>query len=126
MKRLWISGGVLALLMAAALWNAWYIGRVTGTLNGTLARAEARVEEGNWEEALRTTQEARAQWDACSNYLYIVLRHSDTDQVEEGFETVVAYLEQRDLDEYAAANAQLMAQIGLLYDMEALTLRNLL
>ena len=126
MKRLWISGGILLLLLAGAMCNAWIIGSLTGTLTHTLAQAEAQAEEGHWEEALRFTREAQEQWDASADYLYIVLRHSDTDQVDEGFQTVEAYLEERHQEEYSAANAQLIAKIDLLYEMEAFTLRNLL
>ena len=55
-----------------------------------------------------------------------MLRHSDTDQVLRAFRAVLEYLELEELDQYAAANADLVAQLELLAEMEQATLVNVL
>ena len=58
MRRLWIACGILAALFAAALYNTWYLDRLTASLSDQLTRAEACAEAGNWEEAARLTEGA--------------------------------------------------------------------
>lgn len=54
------------------------------------------------------------------------MRHSDTDQILRTFQSVLQYLELQELDQYAAANADLAAQIQLLAEMEQASLVNVL
>ena len=54
------------------------------------------------------------------------MRHSDTDQILRGFRCVLQYLTLQEMDQYAAANADLIAQIRLLSEMEQATLVNVL
>ena len=54
------------------------------------------------------------------------MRHSDTDQVLRGFRTVLEYVRLQEPDQYNAANADLIAQLELLAEMEQPTLTNVL
>lgn len=126
MKRAWIAGGVLVLLLAVSWWNAWYIQSFSEELSTALAQAEDAAEAGDWETAGLLTLDAQKRWEGASRYLYTVLRHSDTDQVEIEFQAVLEWIECREDGEYSSANAELMAQLELIAGMEQPTIKNLL
>lgn len=126
MKRAWIAGGVLALLLAFSWANAWYIGSFSDTLSDMLAQAEDAAEAGDWETAEALTLDAQDRWTRSSGYLYTVLRHSDTDQVDIKFQAVLEWIECEEDGEYSSANAELMTQLSLVAEMEQLTIKNLL
>ena len=65
-------------------------------------------------------------WQERSFWLHALLRHSDTDQVLLLFRSVEEYLKLEEMDQYAAANAQLIAQLELLAEMEDPSLENVL
>lgn len=126
MKRLWIAAGLLVAVFAATLVNAHYLNGFTGALTGQLTQAEAAAESGDWAGAQSMTRQAYDAWEGNSAYLHIMLRHADTDQIQTGFQEVLEFLQCREGGEYSAANARLIAQIGLLYEAEQLTLKNVL
>ena len=126
MKKLWLAVLTLALIFLLTLINAAAIQRRTDILLEGLRRAETAALSGDWEAAQDFTRKAQAQWQKDAGYFYLVLRHSDTDVVQTGFQEALALLGQKETMEYAAANARLTAQLLLLADMEAPTLKNIL
>lgn len=126
MKRLWIAVGLLLAVFAATMWNAHYLNGFTGELSDLLTRSETAAEAGDWERAHTLTTQAYDAWEGNGSYLHIMLRHSDTDQIHTGFQEVLEFIQCREGGEYSAANARLIAQIGLLYEAEQLTLKNIL
>lgn len=126
MKRLWIAVGILFVIFAATLYNAHYLDRLTSELADILDRAEARAEADDWDSSRKLTEQAEQYWDDHTLYLHISLRHSDIDGIETGFEEVREYLQLEERGEYSAANARLVAQIGLLYEAEQLSIKNVL
>ena len=121
MKRLWFAVGVMAVLFTATLLNSRYLRNFSAGLTDRLVQAEVQAEAGNWEEAGRLTKEASHDM-----YLYTVLRHSDTDQIHTGFREVQEFINCQEGGEYSAANARLISQVELLYEMEQFNLKNLL
>ena len=126
MKRLWVAALLLAVLAAVCLANAWYSRTLTGQLAQQLVRAQALVEEERWDQARDLTRQVYEQWNDRHFYLHIFLRHSDTDQILRTFRQVLQYLQLEELDQYAAANADLTAQLELLAEMEQASLVNIL
>ena len=126
MKRIWISLTILAVVFALALVNGWYLDRLTEEMAHTLEQAQTLAEEGDWAGGRQLTQDALDQWESAANYLYIVVRHSDSDEVSAGFREVGQLLEWQEEAEYASANARLIEELRLLADMEQFSLRNLL
>lgn len=126
MRRLWISISVLTLVFAIALFNSWNLDRLTGDLTDILTEAQALAESEDWEGAQTLTSQAQKRWADSGGYLYIVLRHSDADEVQAGFREVDELLEWGEEAEYASANAKLVENIRLLSEMEEFTFRNLL
>lgn len=126
MKRLWTSVAILIVVFSVTLLNSQYLSRFTIRLTDLLTLAEQSAENGDWVKASALTKEAVDQWHAHDRYLYTVLRHSDTDEVHVSFREVLEFINCEEGGEYSAANAKLITKIELLYEMEQLSMQNLL
>ena len=126
MKRLWIAAGLLLVLLGASLTNAWYAQKLTGDMREGLRQAQTLAEQDDWPRAEALTRQIYEDWQEHHFYFHTTMRHSDTDQVLRGFRTVLEYLKLQEPDQYNAANADLMAQLELLAEMEQPTAVNVL
>lgn len=126
MKRLYIAAGLLALLLAASLTNAWYAQKITGDMGERLRQAQTLTGQGDWDRAEALTRQVYEDWQGYHFYFHTLMRHSDTDQVLRAFRQVLEYLQLREPDQYNAANADLVAQLELLAEMEQAAVVNVL
>ncbi len=126
MKRLWIAAGLLVLLLGASLANAWYSQSLTGDMTDRLRQAQSLAEGENWDQAEAVTRQVYEDWQDHHFYLHTLMRHSDTDQVLRAFRQVLEYLRLQEPDQYNAANADLIAQLELLAEMEQASVVNVL
>ena len=126
MKRLTVAAAILLALLACSLFNAAYIQRTTDRMVIQLAQAAACARENDWEQATQLTRQAYAVWQKHHFYLHALMRHSDTDQILRGFRCVLQYLDIQELDQYAAANVDLIVRLQLLAEMEQASLVNVL
>ena len=118
MKRFWLSFGVLAVMLCAALGKAVYVDTVADAVTGGLRTAEERADRGEWGQARELTRQCFGRWEDCRTYLHIVSRHSDLDEILVSFRSVLQYLELEEMDQYAAENRELVTHIELLAEME--------
>ena len=128
MKRLYISVALIVLLAALSGLHIWHLNDFTGQLTDLLTRAQEQVEQENWDEAARLTRQAKARWMEHECYLHVTLRHTDTDAIQISMDEALAFLEggEKQPAEYAAVNARLLTQLGLLVEAELPTITNLL
>lgn len=126
MKRLYIAAALLALLLGLSLVNGWYSERLTGEMREQLRQAQRLAEEEDWGRAEAVTRQVYEDWQNRHFYFHTTMRHSDTDQMLRGFRTVLEYVRLQEPDQYNAANADLIAQLELLAEMEQPTLTNVL
>lgn len=126
MKRLWVALVLLVTMLGGSLLNAWYAEQVTGELIRQLEQAQILTEQQQWENAENVTRQAYHDWQGRHFYLHTTMRHGDTDQILRAFRGVLEYLALRELDQYNAANADLITQLELLAEMEQATVTNVL
>ena len=126
MKRLYIAAALLALLLGASLANGVYAEKITGDMREQLRQAQTHAEQEDWGKAEALTRQVYEDWQSRHFYFHTTMRHSDTDQVLRAFRTVLEYLKLQEPDQYNAANADLMAQLELLAEMEQATVTNVL
>ena len=126
MKRLQISCSLLLGLLAISLYNGHHVRQLTDEMIYLLSSAQEMSQQDQWDTALQMTQSAYNSWENHHTYLHIVMRHADTDQILRSFRCVLQYLDIRELDQYVSANADLICQIGLLAEMEQVSLANVL
>lgn len=125
MKRFWAAITILAVLLGATLWNAWYAEQLTGGLARQLKQAQELAAQGNWEGASELSRQAFQRWQDHQTYLHVLMRHSDTDQILCSFRALEQYLTLEEPDQYTAANAELITQLELLAEMEQPSLVNI-
>lgn len=127
MRRLWLSVGILIVLFCLTLYNTHYLDSYTKEMTALLKQAEICAADGDWDAAADKTEAALDRWRGHETYLHMVLQHRDTDEVLLSFQEVQQLIcHQEDGGEYSAANARLITQIGLLYEMEQLNWKNLI
>lgn len=126
MKRLWIAAALLLLMLGGTLGNAWYLSGIVDGYEQYLTTAQDMAGRGAWEQAIQLTEQVYQDWQDRDFYFHVLMRHVDTDAVYLTFQEVQEYLKLEEMDQYAAANAKLVAQLGLLAEMEQLTLENVL
>ena len=126
MRRLWIAAALLLFLLGASLANARHAQTVTDGMRERLRLAQTLAEQGDWSRAESLTRQAYEDWQGRRFYFHTTMRHSDTDQVLRDFRSVLEYLRLQEADQYNAANADLMAQLELLAEMEQPTVENVL
>ena len=126
MRRLWLAAGLLVLLLAASLTNGWYAQKLTGGMREDLRQAQHLAGQDDWAQAEAVTRQVYEDWQSHHFYFHTLMRHSDTDQVLRAFRQVLEYLPLQEPDQYNAANADLMAQLELLAEMEQATVVNVL
>ena len=126
MKRLWIAAALLLALLGASLANGRYAQEVTEGMRERLRQAQDQAEQGDWSRAEALTRQVYQDWQDRRFYFHTTMRHSDTDQVLRGFRSVLEYVRLQEPDQYNAANADLMAQLELLAEMEQPSVANVL
>ena len=127
MRRLWLSLAALATLFCLTMYNTRYLGSYTEELITLLKQAEFCAADGDWDAAADKTEAALDHWKSHETYLHMILQHRDTDDVLLTFQEVrKLILHQEDGGEYAATNARLITQIGLLHEMEQLNWKNVM
>lgn len=126
MIRLFLSTSALIAVFVASACNAIWIDRLTSSYAERLEYAQELTTNNHWKEAAQLTAEVYAHWESQSFPLYVLLRHGDIDKIQICFQSVSQYLEQEDEEPYVANNAQLIAQLKLLSEMEQLSLENIL
>ena len=126
MKRLWICAGLVLALLTSTLLNSRHIARTVTVLTGQLADAHRLTADDDWEQAARITGQALTLWEKQDFYFHIMLPHRDIDEIRLSFREVAQYLALEEADQYNAANARLIEQLGLLAEMEQLNLKNIL
>lgn len=126
MKRLWIAAAILVLMLGASLVNGWYAQSLTGEMTKQLRQAQSFTGLDDWERAESVTRQVYEDWQEHHFYLHTLMRHSDTDQVLRAFRQVMEYLRLQEPDQYNAANADLIAQLELLAEMEQPSVVNVL
>ena len=118
MSRFWIALALLLTMLGASLVNASYLTGVSESITLRLQAAEEMAERSSWEQADAITTQCLEDWNRYHTYLHIISRHSDTDAILISFRSVLQSLKLREMDEYAAANLELITQITLLAEIE--------
>ena len=126
MRRLWLSLALLTIIFAITVGNSLYLKHLTGSIAQLLEEAQLQAHQEHWDAADSLTHEALQHWQDRELYLYTTLRHADTDEVYTSFREVEGFLHTRELQEYAASNARLIARLELVASMEQFSLQNLL
>jgi len=126
MKRLLCACAILLVLFGISIWTGSAVEQLSNQYTRQLTHAQQLARQENWDQARSITQEVFQSWQQHNFFLHTLLRHSDTDQILLSFHSVDEYLRLQEMDQYAAANAQLITQLELMAEMEQPSLENIL
>lgn len=126
MKRMWIAVVILLAMLGGTLGNSWYLNKLISDFSENLSSAHQLAAQDHWLSAREITQQVSEHWQEHDFYLHVMLPHRDIDDIHLTFQEVEEYLELEEADQYNAANAKLIAQLGLLGEMEQLNWKNVL
>jgi uncharacterized protein (DUF2235 family) len=77
MKKEIIAVVVLALMIAASIYNYHHLEDIKDDVIALAERSFEQAETGNWDEARRLGEEAAQLWSSYDAYTHIFLRHSE-------------------------------------------------
>jgi len=126
MKRLWIAAAILLAMLGSTLGNSWYLNSLIARFDQELTNAHLLSTQDHWDAARHITEQVVEHWQEHDFYFHVMLPHRDIDDIHLTFCEVQEYLKLEEADQYNAANAKLIAQLGLLAEMEQLNLKNIL
>ena len=126
MKRLWIAVAILLAMLGSTLVNSFRLNKIIDGYTQQLTEAHRQAEADNWDAAAQLTAQVTERWNKHDFYFHVMLPHRDIDEIHLTFQEVEEYLKLEEADQYNAANAKLIAQLGLLAEMEQLNWKNVL
>lgn len=118
--------GVLAVILAFALWNSAVITGHTQRWRDQLQQAEALALDENWQAAGDALAKSYEDWSERQVFLHIVSEHEAVDDVEAMYRRAMAFAAEQESSEFRAELADLQDQLRLLAEMERFSLKNVL
>jgi len=127
MKRLWISTGLVLLMLLLSALHLWELDRFTTNLERQAQLVQRHLLREDWENAAPLLHSTYQQWENKAFYLHTTLRHEDIDAVRTSFREAIAYMTSReDAAECVSVLEKLRNQLELLLEAELPSLKNLL
>ena len=127
MKRLLLPPiAVLCALLALSLWNSSHMERQTRRWRAQLQETDRLAQSECWAEALDSLWESYDDWTLRQTYLHIVSHHDAVDDAEAMYRRAMAFAETQEITEFRAELSDLMDQLRLISEMEALNIRKVL
>ena len=118
--------GVLAVILAFALWNSAVITGHTQRWRDQLQQAEALALDENWQAAGDALAKSYEDWSERQVFLHIVSEHEAVDDAEAMYRRAMAFAAARESSELRAELADLRDQLRLLAEMERFSIKNVL
>ena len=118
--------GVLAVILAFALWNSAVITGHTQRWRDQLQQAEALALDENWQAAGDALAKTYEDWSERQVFLHIVSEHEAMDDAEAMYRRAMAFAAEQESSEFRAELADLQDQLRLLAEMERFSLKNIL
>ena len=118
--------GVLAVILAFALWNSAVITGHTQRWRDQLQQAAALALDENWQAAGDALAKSYEDWSERQVFLHIVSEHEAVDDAEAMYRRAMAFAAEQESSEFRAELADLQDQLRLLAEMERFSLKNVL
>ena len=118
--------GVLAVILAFALWNSAVITGHTQRWRDQLQQAEALALDESWQAAGDALAKSYEDWSERQVFLHIVSEHEAVDDAEAMYRRAMAFAAEQESSEFRAELADLQDQLRLLAEMERFSLKNVL
>ena len=85
MKREYVAGALILIIMAVSLYNTSYVEHKTKFLTENIEAAEKLYQNGDGNKASECIEESMENWLSWDSYAHIMLRHSEVDLVTDAY-----------------------------------------
>ncbi|MBQ9299753.1 MAG: DUF4363 family protein [Clostridia bacterium] len=119
---------VTILLLVAAVCGTceWYNGASVRRYRLALMPVEAALDGGQWEEALRLTQQISIQWEREAGFIQLWINHADTDAVTHALRGLEISARNADFLSAMLFYGDCVENFDHLHHRDAFTLKNIL
>ena len=124
MKRSWIGGALLALLLAGSLLVSATMGRVHDPIAADLTAAGEEALTGNWPQAQTLFRQANSDWDRRERFRACFADHSPMEDIDSCFAQLEIYRRTGDATAFAALCADTARKITAMGQAHKLMLHN--
>ena len=116
----------LLLLGTLAFTNAAYVSAQSDRWCEEIQSAQSAAEAARWDEAAAILTQINEDWQRCSAYLHIVVRHDEIDDAEGLLAETLAFSAEKNGAEFRASASKLATQLRRLAEAEEFSLKNIL
>ncbi|MGN1003169.1 MAG: DUF4363 family protein [Oscillospiraceae bacterium] len=122
MRRMYAGALILAILLAASLFNVAYLDGKVAELEAMVDEAAAKAEGGDFDAASRSLQRAIDTWNGMEGYTHIFIRHSEIDGATDAFYEYLSDLCAGDGGSARGSCQKLRAHLESIASMEHVTI----
>lgn len=117
---------ILLLLFALSLANARFTEQCVDEWCAKLESTLSAAQDDRWADARQTLDAVYTSWCARQTYFHIMTGHAELDETESLFAAARSYATDEESADFRAGIAQLLTQLALLRETEAISMRNIL
>jgi len=118
MKYLLLGIFLLALLVGSGLLVLWQTSRALDETEAPLRAMEAPLRESDYETMLALTEESQSLWESHRGYFCSIFSHTELEDIDQGYASLIAYAEQEELAELRDAHRRLLERMEHLRRMD--------
>ena len=126
MKRVWISVGLIILMIAGCFASQNYLNQVTKQLADVIYQADQLAQEDNMSASAELVYSSYRKWKEKESILGAIIRHQEMDQIESLYLRALQNANNQDKNEYLVQSKELQGLLLHLPDMELPKIKNLL
>lgn len=126
MKRCWIGGALLLVLLAASLGVTWAMGEIHEPIQADLNRAAEAALAGDWNGGRLWFLRARDRWEQWEHFRACFADHTPAEDISAGFKALEVHCRIRELDDFAADCRELARKAAAMGEAHGLNWWNLL
>lgn len=125
MRQLWISVGILVVMVALLFWNVAKVDQLTQPMLKELSQATTAAQGDDWSKAEVLTQQIQVHWEKGMHHLRFVQMHDAIDEVTLLLREAQGYLQDRKIGEYLSVLGKLTGKLEALQEQERVSAENL-
>lgn len=126
MKKEWIAGALLAVLLGGAVYNIHYMDKLAQTLIGSVECSRAQMDTGDYAGAEASLRGAIDLWMGSDGYTHIFIRHPEIDSATDAFYELLSDVVSRDNDAAVGSFEKVEAHLTSIAGMEHITIGSIL
>ena len=126
MRRFWIGVVILIVTLALGITVSVVMPKLQLPIRQQLEEAVTAAQQGDWSAAQALTEDALRRWERCRGFTAAVADHAPMESIDTGFAQTLAFLKQRDTEEFTASAAALARSVWAMASSQSIIWWNFL